>query len=98
MIRYFDLALFAGPFHFHLGVNVLNVSGDRRYRLLGHEKQFLLVGKRFLEPPNGVRWKLPRVKKPMVLGIQGEFRCGPGVDQEDILGVTPNCAGYLTPE
>src|SRR2546425_13200071 len=34
----------------------------------------------------------------MVFRIQGEFRCGPGVDQEDVLRVTPNCAGYLTSE
>src|SRR4051812_30363407 len=34
----------------------------------------------------------------MVFRIQGEFCRGPGVDQQDVLGVTPDRAGDLTAE
>src|SRR5262249_29210214 len=97
-IRYFDFALFPGSLFLDVVVDLLNVFGERRYGLPRHEKQFLLIPKCFFETAKRIGWKFPRVEKPMVFRIQCKFRCGPGVDQDDILRVTPNGARDLTSE
>jgi hypothetical protein len=79
-------------------VEILNLFSQGRHSFLRHEKQLPLILERSFETAKGVGWKFPRVKKPMIFRIQGEFRCGPSIDQEDVFGVTPNCAGYLTSE